>query len=139
MALQHIGCCGTEADLIMSFLNMPNGSGMKSNTFHRIENNIGDIVREITQEECRNALEQEVFLTLQREEDFDKWKNGKQVSEIKICICYDMGWNKRSSGNRYDSNSGHAFAVGTLTKELITFRVLSKTCRVCQFSAKNKK
>eukprot|EP00957_Ditylum_brightwellii_P025702 1944426-Ditylum_brightwellii.AAC.1 len=26
-----------------------------------------------------------------------------------ITVCYNMGWQKRSSGNKYDSISGHAF------------------------------
>ena len=34
-----------------------------------------------------------------------------------------MGWNKRSSGNRYDSNSGHAFIIGGITKKYWHARV----------------
>ena len=48
-----------------------------------------------------------------------------------------MGWNKRSSGNRYDSNSGHAFIIGALSGKVICMRVYSKTCRICQYANKN--
>ena len=61
LALQQVGCCGTEAQMIMSFLNLPNATSMKKGVFHRIKNRIGEIVREITEQECHRALEEEVF------------------------------------------------------------------------------
>ena len=50
-----------------------------------------------------------------------------------------MGWNKRSRGNRYDSNSGHAFVIGARSNKIVDLRVLSKTCRVCQYAEKHNK
>ena len=47
-----------------------------------------------------------------------------------------MGWTKRSSGNRYDSQSGHAVLFGQRTKRIIGSRLFNKACRVCQ-NAKN--
>jgi len=43
----------------------------------------------------------------------------------------DMGWQKRSSGRKYDSLSGHEFIVGTETRKPIAMCVKSKFCRVC--------
>jgi len=37
---------------------------------------------------------------------------------VSITVSFDMSWNKRSSGNRYDSISGHAFFIGCLSKTL---------------------
>ena len=48
--------------MIMSFLNLPNATSMKKGVFHRIENRVGEIAREITEQECHRALEEEVFL-----------------------------------------------------------------------------
>ena len=42
-----------------------------------------------------------------------------------------MGWQKRSSGRRYDSHSGHAALVGKYTRKPIAVALLSKFCRVC--------
>ena len=42
-----------------------------------------------------------------------------------------MGWSKRSSGNRYDSLSGHAFAIGVLRKNILVVIISNKFCRLC--------
>lgn len=42
-----------------------------------------------------------------------------------------MGWNKRSSGNRYDSVSGHGVAIGSLTKKVVAVKKYSRSCVVC--------
>ena len=63
-------------------------------------------------------------------------KNGlkkKQIDRepIGLTVSYDMGWNKRSSGHRYDSLSGHAFVIGVYTRLIITCVVFSKKCATC--------
>ena len=42
-----------------------------------------------------------------------------------------MGWQKRSSGRRYDSSSGHAFIVGGRIKGIIEMVLYSKAYRKC--------
>ena len=42
-----------------------------------------------------------------------------------------MGWNKRSSGNKYDSISGHGFLLGGNSRKIINYRVMSKCCTIC--------
>ena len=49
-------------------------------------------------------------------------------------VTYDMGWQKRSSGRRYDSNSGHGFIVGTVTRKPVAMALKSKFCRICVLS-----
>lgn len=120
IALQQVGGCGSEAEAIMASLNLPGSSNMKTHTFHRVENEIGKLIRNVAYQQCDSALEEEVFLTLEKEgrsEYFEKWKQGEAKNCVSITACYDMGWNKRSSGHRYDSNSGHAFLIGALTKK----------------------
>ena len=48
-----------------------------------------------------------------------------------------MGWQKRSSGRRYDSSSGHAFIIGGRKKGIIGMVIYSKACRKCD-STENK-
>ena len=50
-----------------------------------------------------------------------------------------MAWNKRNSGHRYDSLSGHAFAIGAYTRRIIDCVVFSKRCSICSSRNKNKK
>ena len=42
-----------------------------------------------------------------------------------------MGWNKRSSGNKYDSISGHRFVLGGNSKKIMNYRCMSKCWRIC--------
>ena len=48
-----------------------------------------------------------------------------------ISISFDMGWNKWSSGNRYDSLSGHALAIGCLSNKILNVVISTKICRQC--------
>ena len=43
-----------------------------------------------------------------------------------------MAWQKRSSGRRYDSLSGHALFVAALTRKLIALATKHKACRYCK-------
>ena len=43
-----------------------------------------------------------------------------------------MGWNKRSSGTRYDSISGHGIMFGAITKKVLCYRAVSKICSYCE-------
>ena len=62
------------------------------------------------------ALEEEVSLT----QDFKKlnredWRTSNEP--VGLTMSFDMGWSKRSSGNTYDSLSGHAFFVGFIREK----------------------
>ena len=39
-----------------------------------------------------------------------------------------MGWQRRSSGRRYDSSSGYAFIIGGRSKGIIGMILYSKAC-----------
>jgi len=43
-----------------------------------------------------------------------------------------MGWQKRSVGNNYNSNSGHALMVGCHTNKVLMRKVYSKKCKHCK-------
>ena len=58
--------------------------------------------------------------------DEDRNKN-----KVKLTVIYDMGWQKRSSGRRYDSSSGHAFIIVGISKVIIVMVLYSKACRNC--------
>ena len=47
-----------------------------------------------------------------------------------------MGWQKRSSGRRYDSSSEHAFIIGGRRKGIIGMVLYSKACRKCDSAEK---
>jgi hypothetical protein len=68
------------------------------------------------------------------EEWMQAWKKSHPFpfqSMPALMVSYDMGWQKQSSGNRYDSHSGHTAAVGCKTRKPIALAVLSKFCWIC--------
>jgi len=48
-----------------------------------------------------------------------------------LTVCYDMGWQRRSSGSAYNSMSGHAFLVGANSNKILKRIVFSKSCCTC--------
>ena len=81
------------------------------------------------------ALEEEIKLTLESKEKYKAWK--ERNSPVSMTVSFDMGWNKRSSGNRYDSISGHAFFIGCLSKKIVAAIVSSKIYTQCTVAESN--
>lgn len=67
----------------------------------------------------------------QLEKEWNKWKAGERTDSIGLDVSYDMGWQKKSSGKRYDSLLGHRFLIGLHTNQIIGMIVYSKVCSIC--------
>ena len=63
---------------------------------------------------------------------FNNWTEGERDDIfVGLRVAYDMGWQKKSSGRRYDSLSGHCFLFGLETKKIIGMKIFSKVCSIC--------
>jgi hypothetical protein len=51
--------------------------------------------------------------------------------EVGISVSTDMGWQVRSAGRTYASNSGHNLCIGCRSGKILDYVVLSKTCSTC--------
>jgi len=49
-----------------------------------------------------------------------------------LTCSFDMGWQKRAAGRIYNSPSGHAFLIGTLTGKIICCNIYCKGCSSCE-------
>jgi hypothetical protein len=121
-------------------LDLPHAQHL-SKLVTRHQAKIGEKIYEFTTEEMRKAMDLEIKMTLKSTETPEYCENYWALPEderppVGLTISYDMGWNKRSSGHRYDSLSGHAFAIGAYTRRIIDFVVFSKRCSIC--SSRNK-
>jgi len=56
MAMQEIGGGGTESNIVMLFLNLAQGSTMKTTTFHKIEDTLDFLIRKISLKSMLEAL-----------------------------------------------------------------------------------
>ena len=88
-------------------------------------------MRDFTQEKCQSTLKTGVFAiaTRRREEGFNKLKCREKFGQIKIIICYDPCWNKRSSGSKYDRKSADAFTIDALPKRQSKYKFYPKHVR----------
>ena len=78
--------------------------------------------------------------------DFQWWNSLTATERLsvlnmpRLTVSYhDIGWQQRSSGNKYNSVSGHAFCIGGYTKKILDFHVKSKVCNVCDSAIQYKK
>jgi len=73
----------------------------------------------------RYAMSEEIMATIiadRGEEYYESWikKPIEEREKVGLVVSYDMGWQKRASGNLYSSKSGHAFVVGMQTRRILT-------------------
>ena len=112
------GMGGSETAEFLSFLNIPKMDAFAKNGFVTIEKYIGKCLREVSENSMKTMLEKEIEATLiAKGIDLNNFKHDNSLT-IGITVCFDMGWNKRSSGNRYYHMSGHCFFVGGRTKKI---------------------
>ena len=135
-AVYYTGIGGTEMGDILSFLNLPNSHNFVR-THTRYISFFTDIIKTIVEDEMEEALWEEVEATIVAEKGqvyYDNWlKERKDNREIVgLTISYDCGWQKKSSGRKYDSKSGHAFLVGAYTRKIVGCIVFSKNCKQCE-------
>ena len=79
------------------------------------------MVRDLAIEE---ALQDEIKDTVEHNnQSYIDWcdlsHKEKNKNKVKLTVTYDMGWQKRSSGRRYDSSSGNSFIIVGRSKGII--------------------
>ena len=139
LSLLQTGCGSTEADTFISFLDLPNGSSYKSRHFARIQNAIRPDIVKISDSCMDKARHEEIRTTLGEDLYKDFLQKKLTPAQVPLTVMYDMGWNKRSSGNKYDSMSGHGFLLGGNTKKIMNYRCMSKACTTCRAAELTKK
>ena len=130
-----IGSGGTDLADFLAFAGLPNFISFCSGSFHRIETLINPYLLQVAEQSMERAREEEVKMTLlEKGICYDKeWKQKNEMDrkQVALTTSFDMGWNKRSSGRRYDSLSGHGFLLGCRTNKIIDSILCSKKCATC--------
>ena len=73
-----------------------------------------------------------------KKQDFVRWMHDVNIYPPMLTVSYDMGWQQRSSGHKYDSTTGHSVMIGAHSKKVIGRRLKCKACPVCALGAKSK-
>ena len=130
LATLATGLGPADIPTICSFLGLPHLRSFSKRQYYRIESLIGKCLIETAEVSMKEALDKEIIATEKYKKKIGKpWQTF--LNKIGLTVGYDMGWSKRSSGNRYDSMSGHAFFTGCHTKKIIAAQITSKKCSIC--------
>jgi hypothetical protein len=141
LALMLCGDGRTEAKTLTGLLDLPTSALIDKTNYPAIEYDISVAIIEYTKELLEQNLLEEIQQWSQDNPSFDyknwydSWKEHKPLAfqlMPAIFVSYNMGWQKLSSGKRYDSHSGHAAAVGCKTRKPVAVAVLSRFCRICR-------
>ena len=121
----------------------PPWQGFKKKTFTEIEANAGTAERLVRDLAVKEALQEEIKDTLEcNNQSYGEWcaqtDNEKNNNKVKLTVTYDMGWQKRSSGRRYDSSRRHAFIIVAMSKGIIIMVLYSKVCWKCDAAEKRR-
>ena len=84
---------------------------MRKKTFTEIEAHAGMAKRLVRDLAIEEALQEEIKHTLEHNnQSYGDWcalsGTDKNNNKVKLTVTYDMGWQKISSGRRYDSSRG---------------------------------
>ena len=128
--VQSCGGGRTQAETILSFLGLPICKRL-GDKFSDLERVVGESEKNMQSKLQNEALEEEIEAT--KEIEGEKCMH-ERSNLPKLTVSYDMGWSKRSSGRRYDSQSGHCHIIGLYTRKVIGSHVYCKVCRICQMA-----
>ena len=143
---------GSEAAHLLGLLGLPNSTTFDGSSFGAVEQQIGRSVLQKLADEVvyeRNLVEEvrlfykeakynEGDATDEREGCLmvDLWKDNKLDDKVHLwpalTFSADMGWQGRSSGMQFNSLSGDALLVGSLTRKPCAWYVLSRNCSYCK-------
>ena len=97
---------------------------MSSHSFKSCETKVGEAIKKVTIKSMEDALHDEI-------QKSEKYKPDGHEELPALTLSVDMGWNKRSSGRRYNSLSGVLFSLGGENKKVVSMFVKVNQCHTC--------
>ena len=140
----YLGHFRDSLTFIAASLDLPNANSIR-HSYYRHSNDKSISIIKTANEMIDEVLDDEIIaqyyidlgLIYTRETVFNfDGQIFSHLPRVGIQIAYDMGWQKKISGHRYDSPSGHSFFVGLLCNVVVLYIVLSKHCLICARSKK---
>ena len=137
---------GKEAERFLGLLGLHNSTSMEKRSFSIIESRLSPVIKELDDEILLENLHAAVKIYYDGAFQggvplHELWLEQVENPESNILaeedypdigVSADMAWQKRSSGHRYDSNSGHATLVEWKTRKVVEVDIRSKICNVCK-------
>ena len=144
-AIQSMGAGGTGAEAIIAYLCLGHYQSFVQ-YFNKLENILGNAVKNTFLKSYwwrKNWLlviyhaMMRLFHWYCHKVRFIMINNSNLLTIISSDLMYklDMGWSKRSSGRRYDSQLGHNVLIGQSSKKITDCVLYTKSLRICANSA----
>ena len=102
---------------LLSFIDIPNVKTRHQRFFKNMETAIGKYLRKLAVKSMEDGIDEEVRLTLNDVSKYTQYKN--QNLTVALTVSFDMSLIKQSSGNKYDSISGHDLKIGVLSDKIL--------------------
>lgn len=100
------GVGSANMNRLLSFLNLQNTRFLNKRFIRNMKSSIGSKLRKVATDSMEEAIEEKFRFRLEKIQRIQiEYQKQKRNSYIGITVSFDMGWSKRSSGNRYDSLS----------------------------------
>jgi hypothetical protein len=137
-----VGDGATEAGRLLGLLGLPNDTTMMNRSFGMIEERVGRFVVEMCESIIKDNIDAQAKASM-TEFDYNVWKlwlnsNDANLPALpvdrmphQLNACYDMAWQQKGSGHRYNSQSGHGTLFGLHTRKIIGLVIKSKLCSYC--------
>ena len=116
------GVGGGDLDAMAVLFDLHNGRNLTRN-FSRHQEVAGESIRDYIIQEMELSLEMELKVTIMHKESkeyYDEWVKieKKEKKKLGLTVLYDMGCQRRSSGDNYASLPGHGFLIGVQHRSL---------------------
>ena len=97
---------------------------------------MGNVIKQVANNSMSTALQKEIELSAKAGQgSYTTEEHGTLPS---LTFSTDAGWQKRSSGRRYDSASGVVHMVGVRTQKICASRLTINKCSICEKKEKYK-
>ena len=128
LLMQQLGCGLEGIRAVLTHLGLAKtvGDWVK---WREITDTVGIVQQSLADEVCERNMKEEIELSANAGLPLQTDTEG--VVRQGVAVSVDMGWQKRSSGRRYDSSSGVSLMLGAQTKSIMQRHVCSLVCRVC--------
>ena len=99
---------------------------------------IQDFIGKTQEKVCQQVIEENIAeeICLTKEHATNNELLHMHGNKCSISVGMDGAWQKRRSGCVYNSQAGHNFMLGGLSKLILGLQVFSKKCKVCSIARK---
>ena len=138
----HSGLGETHVTKFLAALEIP---ALQHNALKSREREIAKHIEQHARISCDKSMNEEIAFSSTSNDDIETSvedsvpTNDRPLDSstpVSIGIKYDMGWQKRSSGKKYDSLSGVGVVIGAKSGKVLDYGVRCKDCRVCSYSSR---